>query len=388
MSSQWKLLITLVHSAIGEFLRQVDVTGDAPAMAKMQATSPPSAPPQPTPPQAPPQAPAQPEPPQAQSADEEAAAPVPTIEDLRNPAFPRAFIEQFLTTRGFAPEDLGKMVRPELNKTAIAQVEAINASGTGVKRRKSKEPTEKPDSKKPTAEHTIAALSAEDRAAVARMLSVDPAAPDVVTQLAKLLSTPEAVAEIVSVATQAQDPEPEAAPVASVQVEPETPAPLASAPPKANRRPPAAVEESAPPVTTNGPGARLLAHITEKYGVGGVMTNAPVHDDVTTNVPTLESIIQKGLKSDKPAVVDRYTKYTQALGCVGKCIDCKRGGAQMAACLTVFDKDYAKLVDPTSSSNSVDKVNSGELLVRFSEIDEDVWADDYVDSPAELEVVR
>lgn len=392
MSNQWKFLISLLHSALGQFLEQVDLDSE-----DRPTSTPPSAPPKAPPSTAKAQpAPTPPQPVAAPADEPEVTIPTPTIEELRDPGYSRALIERFLVSRGFEQEAVSKMIRPELNKTAIAQVEQLSVAGVGARKRNKKEAAgEKAVDKKPTAESVLLGLSSEHRAAVARMLNVDPAAADVVPQLVTLLGTAEAVNEVLPVALESATAE--VAPVATVQVTPETPAPLANEPPKASRRPslpkdPPAEPEVAKPAAekADGPGARLLAHITEKYGVDGVLMNAPPEGEVIENIPVLQKMIQDGLKSNQPAKVARYTNYTEKLGCSGKCIECPRGGAQMAACLTVFDKEYAASCTAPGGEevNNVNRVIAGELLVRFTDVEGDVWDDAFEDFPAKVEAIR
>lgn len=395
MSTQWKFLITCIHNALGQFLEQVDLhSEDRPTSTPSSA--PPKSPAVKTAPTQPAAEAAPPGPPDAAPAAGEPEVPVitPTIEELRDPGYSRGLIERFLVSRGFEQESISKMVRPELNRTAIAQVEQLNTAGAGARKRTKKDTSEKPENKKPTAESVLADLPAEHRAAVARMLNVDPAAPDVIPQLVQLLGTAEAVNEVVPVALQSA-PE-ESAPVATVQITPETPAPLPSSPPKPSRKPsvpsdPPAEPPAAPEVKkADGPGADLLAYITQKYGVNGVLMNTPPDGEIVENLPVLQKMIQEGLKSNVPAKVARYTNYTEKLGCSGRCIECPRGGAQMAACLTVFDKEYAASCTPPGGEevNNVNRVIAGELLVRFAGVQGDVWDDAFEDGPAQVEVIR
>lgn len=394
MSTQWKFLITCLHNALGQFLEQVDLHSE-----DRPTSTPSSAPPkspavktEPTQPAAEVTPPTVEAPPAV--SEPEVPVPTPTIEELRDPGYSRMLIERFLVSRGFEQEAVSKMVRPELNRTAIAQVEQLNTAGAGARKRTKKDAGEKPESKKPTAESVLAELPAEHRAAVARMLNVDPAAPDVIPQLVQLLGTAEAVNEVVPVALQGASEE--SAPVATVQITTETPAPLPSSPPKPSRKPsvpsdPPEETAAAPEVKkADGPGAHLLAHITQKYGVNGVLMNTPPDGEVVENIPVLQKMIQDGLKSNVPAKVARYTNYTEKLGCSGRCIECPRGGAQMAACLTVFDKEYAASCTPPGGEevNNVNRVIAGELLVRFAGVQGDVWDEAFEDGPAQVEVIR
>lgn len=394
MSTQWKFLITCLHNALGQFLEQVDLHSEdrptsTPPSAPSKASTVKAAPTQPTAEATPPAAEAPPT-----TSEPEVPVPTPTIEELRDPGYSRMLIERFLVSRGFEQEAVSKMVRPELNRTAIAQVEQLNTAGAGARKRTKKDAGEKPEGKKPTAESALVELPADHRAAVARMLNVDPAAPDVVQKLALLLGTAEAVNEVVPVALQGAIEEP--TPVATVQITPETPAPLPSSPPKPNRKPsvpsdPPDEPDAAPEVKkVEGPGANLLAYITQKYGVNGSLMNTPPDGEVVENIPVLQKMIQDGLKSNVPAKVARYTNYTEKLGCSGRCIECPRGGAQMAACLTVFDKEYAASCTPPGGEevNNVNRVIAGELLVRFASVEGDVWDETFEDYPAEVEELR
>jgi hypothetical protein len=387
MTKEMMLLIRCLNGALTEFLRQVDgcepderqqvlpLPGEtvkaAPAKA-VEAVAAVAAEPAAVEPKA---VRAEPEVDAEATDKEEIESAPPTAVDLADPSYPREKILNFLAKRGYDRAQWEKETRPELVQKAVAVLAAMQAAAPGVKRRgrppkaAAQAPAAAPEQAE-TAIDVLKALPTGKVTQVATTLQLDPGAADVLTQVAALLVTPEAVRSFLSGLEEPEADEPE--PVVVVAEAPAAP-PLPSGPPVVSRPQVAATPPpAAAPRAESAEAKALLAFITKAHGYNGSLYTHVTSAEVSEYAPHLQQMLVGALAGADPVKLDRAKRYTGIMGCTGQCVDCHRGAAQIAACLETHNVDR----DPMG----VDKVLSGELLLRFEPTGHSPW-DPATDGP-------
>jgi hypothetical protein len=314
----------------------------------------------------------------------------PSEAEVVDPNYPRADLIVWLATRGFETSAISGLPRTDIEKLCIGQLKAINEVAPGVARR-GRPPGAKNKTKATAA---VAPAAPEGPSLMEELEKLSSATLDALAMNFQTSGSPDQIRaylvevfdnDVESLSTALEHlGSIDEAPVSAVVEAPQAPV--------VDMR---ASEEESPPFDTVTPiaplevkdvqqedlveirtGGDLIRAVSKIHGYEGTLynfiTSAPLAEAAAAVESAYSSFGAVPGEGGEPV-----RAYFKKLGCEGKCLQCPRGGGQLAICASLMDTQLAHPVtlqkymrgetvtenDPEGESPLISKVLAGELFV-------------------------